>query len=579
MIVLPVVRPFGERKPRHRSYWTVLMLGLCSHEFCWPRRAADGHYYQVCLLCGAKYEYDWKSMQRMERMDSELETTSASGLLSSNKSAHLRTAPRLRLLLELEPAHRIFFRNLADLLLFRSTSPIATTSRPAPFWGDVFVYSRVPWWWLLESMLCHMIAVVAMVNLSQGWAREQLQQRRAFNKSYVVSYYPPSQSFPALGSSRSRVRARPKRQPGSAYQATIRVAPEHTQRIIRPPEIKLTESARPTIVASNPAPPAMPLSATGRSQLTVPAGPTSVAAPPPDVNHAMTPRPGLPQTPGVAPPPDVEAFSSRPALTALNAAVVPPPPAVQGAIRKVGDINIGQSEIIEPSPRLPMYAQRAIAGMGQATLGGPATLVVPPPPSVTHSGTLAGGRASSLSSAGLQVVSPAPSVQDAGSSATAGRLIAMDIHPAVVPPPPPPPPVIDNPSGPATQELPVRLIGLALALPSSSFFSNYEVFIAERRLSKDESQLIKLVYISLPYQRRLSEYGLNNSRVYKLRVTRDPTCDETLLQMTWPQTDEPHRDSQDSTDPPALSSHKGNSMLPCYRTTADDYRRALSRAR
>ncbi|HLB86882.1 MAG TPA: hypothetical protein VJK29_04440 [Terriglobales bacterium] len=424
-----------------------------------------------------------------------------------------------------------------------------------------------------------MIAVVAMVNLSQGWAREQLQQRRAFNKSYVVSYYPPSQSFPALGSSRSRVRARPKRQPGSAYQATIRVAPEHTQRIIRPPEIKLTESARPTIVASNPAPPAMPLSATGRSQLTVPAGPTSVAAPPPDVNHAMTPRPGLPQTPGVAPPPDVEAFSSRPALTALNAAVVPPPPAVQGAIRKVGDINIGQSEIIEPSPRLPMYAQRAIAGMGQATLGGPATLVVPPPPSVTHSGTLAGGRASSLSSAGLQVVSPAPSVQDAGSSATAGRLIAMDIHPAVVPPPPPPPPVIDNPSGPATQELPVRLIGLALALPSSSFFSNYEVFIAERRLSKDESQLIKLVYISLPYQRRLSEYGLNNSRVYKLRVTRDPTCDETLLQMTWPQTDEPHRDSQDSTDPPALSSHKGNSMLPCYRTTADDYRRALSRAR
>src|SRR5256712_3535614 len=425
MIVLPVVRPFGERKPRHRSYWTVLMLGLCSHEFCWPRRAADGHYYQVCLLCGAKYEYDWKSMQRMERMDSELETTSASGLLSSNKSAHLRTAPRLRLLLELEPAHRIFFRYFADLLLFRSTSPIATTSRSAPFWGDVFVYSRVPWWWLLESMLCHMIAVVAMVNLSQGWAREQLQQRRAFNKSYVVSYCPPSQSFPALGSSRSRVRARPKRQPGSAYQATIRVAPEHTQRIIRPPEIKLTESARPTIVASNPAPPAMPLSATGRLHLPEPAGPTSVAVPPPDVNHAMTPRPGLPQTPGVAPPPDVEAFSSRPALTALNAAVVPPPPAVQGAIRKVGDINIGQSEIIEPSPRLPMYAPRAIAGMGQATLGGPATLVVPPPPSVTLSGSLAGGRSSCRSSAGLQVVSPAPSVQDAGSSATAGRLISM----------------------------------------------------------------------------------------------------------------------------------------------------------
>ena len=149
-------------------------------------------------------------------------------------------------------------------------------------------------------------------------------------------------------------------------------------------------------------------------------------------------------------------------------------------------------------------------------------------------------------------------------------------HPAAAPSPPP---VVDNPSAPVAQELPVRLIGLALALPNSSYFSNYEVFIAERRLSKDASQLIKLVYISLPYQRRLSEYGLNNSRVYKLRVTRDPTCDETLLQMTWPQTAEPHPDSQYSTDPPALTPNKGNSMLPCYRTTADDYRRALSRAR
>src|SRR5437879_3323199 len=98
----------------------------------------------------------------------------------------------------------------------------------------------------------------------------------------------------------------------------------------------------------------------------------------------------------------------------------------------------------------------------------------------------------------------------------------------------------------------IRLIGLALALPSSSYFSNYEVFIAERRISKVASQLIKLVYVSLPYQRRLSEYGLSNSRVYKLRVSRDRTCDESLLQMTWPETD-PHPGSQSSTDSPGLA--------------------------
>ncbi len=552
------------------------MHRLCPHEFFWPRRAADGHYYQVCLRCGAKYKYDWKSMRRTERMGSKPATTSASGFLSSNVIAHLKAAPRLRLLLELEPAHRVFFGNLADILLFRSTPTIATTSRPAPFWHDVFVYSGAPWRWLLQSMLCHMIAVAAMLILSQGWARqEQPQQRRTSHKSSVVSYYTPSQSFPALGSSGSRVRARSNRQAESAPQTMIRVVPEHTPRIISPPDIKLTESVRPNIVASNPARPAMPLFATRRSQRIVPAGPTSVVAPPPDINQATARRPGLPQASVVAPPPDVRAVSARRAITAPKAAVVAPPPTMQGPIRKVGDINIGQSEVVEPAPRLPMYEQRAVSGLAQATLGGPATLVVPPPPSVPRSGTLADGRASSLSGAGLQVVPPAPSVQGAGNSAAAGRPIAMDTHPAVAPPPPP---VIDNPRGPATEELQVRLIGLALALPRSSYFSNYEVFIAERPISKVESQLIKLVYVFLPYQRPLSEYGLNNSRVYKLRVRRDRTCDESLLQMTWPETD-PHPGSQYSTDSPALSPNDRNSILPCYRTTADDYKRALSRGR
>ena len=54
----------------------VLMLGRCSHEFSWPRRAADGHYYQVCLVCAAEYKYDWKTMKRIKREDNEPEMTS-----------------------------------------------------------------------------------------------------------------------------------------------------------------------------------------------------------------------------------------------------------------------------------------------------------------------------------------------------------------------------------------------------------------------------------------------------------------------------------------------------------------------
>ena len=47
----------------------ALMLRTCSHEFSWPRRATDGHYYQVCLVCAAEYKYDWNTMRRIERVD------------------------------------------------------------------------------------------------------------------------------------------------------------------------------------------------------------------------------------------------------------------------------------------------------------------------------------------------------------------------------------------------------------------------------------------------------------------------------------------------------------------------------
>src|SRR2546427_3646678 len=402
----------------------------CSHEFLWPRRAADGHYYQVCLLCGAKYKYDWKSMQRMERTDSDVGTNSASG--SPNLSAHLKAVPRLRLLLELEPAHRVFFRNLADILLFRSISPVATTSRPAPFWRDVFVCSGVPWRWMVGSTLSHMMVIAAMLILSQWWAqREPLQHRRTFYKSYV-SYYTPSPSFPALRSSASRVRALPKRKPESAHQAVLRVPPERTRKIIRPPDVKRTESA-PNVLASNSIPLAMPLSS---NKLTLPAVPNSVVAALSDFSYATARRHGLPQGSVVAPPPEVEAVSFRRAITTPNAAIVGPPPTVHGSIRKVGDINIGQSGVVEPSPRLPMSEQRAISGVPQATLGSLATSVVPPPPSALRSGTLAERHVSSLSSTGLQVVPPPPSVQGAGSSAGEVRVSSLSSTGLQVVPPP-----------------------------------------------------------------------------------------------------------------------------------------------
>ena len=41
---------------------------LCHHQFSWPHIGAHGRDYQVCVLCGTAYEYDWSSMRRTRRV-------------------------------------------------------------------------------------------------------------------------------------------------------------------------------------------------------------------------------------------------------------------------------------------------------------------------------------------------------------------------------------------------------------------------------------------------------------------------------------------------------------------------------
>jgi hypothetical protein len=90
----------------------VLMLGRCSHEFSWPRRAADGHYYQVCLLCAAEFKYDWNTMQRVERL--EHVTPEVSSTATRRSRAHTQKptwVPRARRL-KLDTPVRYRVKNL-----------------------------------------------------------------------------------------------------------------------------------------------------------------------------------------------------------------------------------------------------------------------------------------------------------------------------------------------------------------------------------------------------------------------------------------------------------------------------------
>lgn len=125
----------------------------------------------------------------------------------------------------------------------------------------------------------------------------------------------------------------------------------------------------------------------------------------------------------------------------------------------------------------------------------------------------------------------------------------------------------------------VRLIALSLAFPRSSFFATREVFIAEKQLEGDEWRLVKLVYEFLPYQPRLSDYGLDYSVLHELRAVRDPRCDESLRQMgtpqnvpAWPQPDQSWKYASEA---PSLNPRRHKSNLPCYETTAEDYSKSV----
>ena len=46
----------------------LLLRQGCTHRFAWPRIDSNGRHYQVCLACGAAYEYDWEMMRRTNRL-------------------------------------------------------------------------------------------------------------------------------------------------------------------------------------------------------------------------------------------------------------------------------------------------------------------------------------------------------------------------------------------------------------------------------------------------------------------------------------------------------------------------------
>lgn len=391
-----------------------------------------------------------------------------------NIPVHVESRPvpdRIRppqLLVELEPWGKSFLQNFGDTLLRRRPAPLPLISPPAPFWPDVFVTRRLPWTAFAESLLYHGILIVLTWGLSTFMATQPrvTQAVRRFDPADVI-YYSPSEYLPPLDTGNAQS-AKPRQgDPELAKQPILSVPPEsdnHRQTIVTPPDIKLTHDIQtPNIVAWGDHSVPVPGAAVERASPQMPALPGQIVAPAPEVYEAGDRSLRSMSQPVVAPPPqdvshgvravasmsmDVVAPSPDAAaaagvqrvLSGPEAAIVEPPPAVNAAaIRKLGDINIGRSEVVAPAPELGVAAQRTVSPFGA---GG--KVIVPPPPSMdtvaagTTGGTGRTARAQAgMGGSGRQVVPPPPSVQRSRADA-GGQLIALGIHPAVAPPAEPP---------------------------------------------------------------------------------------------------------------------------------------------
>jgi TonB family protein len=312
-------------------------------------------------------------------------------------------APVPSFLVEHQSWARVFFSNLGDLVfMFRRRPPLELQSTPAAFWPDVFVPRRLPKLHVLESFGLHILAVAALVFFSRfSWRQPVPQPRAQFDHAQVVLYEPVEYLPPIDTRRRGPAPSRPA-DPELSRQPVISLPPEadnRSQTVVAPPTVKLKRDvALPNIVAWSEKDPAL------RPQLAIPAPPVVLASERTRLTPEVTAQ-------VVAPPPDAEHVVHRRELPTLQTSTIAPPPELQNAsVRALGDMNIGHSAVIAPSPQLPVREQRAVAAGVASAMARLAPQVVPPPPGFAASGYSAGGT----------------------------RLIALNLHPAVGAPPDPP---------------------------------------------------------------------------------------------------------------------------------------------
>ena len=327
----------------------------------------------------------------------------------------------LRLLVELPSRPGVFLGNLRDLVFPRRQPALELRSAPGAFWPDVFVERPLPWGRVLQSGGLHVAAFAVLIVAARIMALQpHVVQQPVFDHSQVV-YYQPSEYLPPLDTRTEQTTTPRLAEPEFSQQAIIslpREADNRKQTIVAAPNVKLKQDvAMPNIVAWSDkvqkpqlAIPPVPLTPAAEISRIAPQVDAAVVTPPPDASRLNRRRSSpMLQNSVVAPPPDVNAADAA-GFHAPEPAVVAPPPSVETASTRVGQLNIAPSSVIAPAPQLAVADQRAVPATRSFGGGMGGTQVVPPPPSA------AGGA-------------------DFGAR---GRVIALNLHPAVGAPPEPP---------------------------------------------------------------------------------------------------------------------------------------------
>ena len=290
---------------------------------------------------------------------------------------------------ELEPRFRVFFRNLADLLLRREPPPLETTSQPIPVPESTFIKTELGPRHFVESYGYHVALILVIYFFSTTSLFSRPVKLNSPFENTTVEHYPLSEYLPPLNTG-PRGEAKPRQgAPKLAKQEILSVPPNpdnNHQTIVTPPKMKLDHDVPlPNIVAWTTIP-GQPIAASSRqlSQLKLPQIAPQVVEPTADVSKLKSRNQvtALAQQTVVEPTVDVSKVKPKLQMPLMaQSSVIEPPLSPDQLKLKRGEINMAQLSPQVAAPKLPVTPQRA-GGVGDSAGADSAGKGVPAQPSI-----------------------------------------------------------------------------------------------------------------------------------------------------------------------------------------------------